>query len=570
MAEIDFLELHKEAYKERSDLNTRREGDYRLATSYKYAMTDKDNEVLKGVIHTTMNRLKVFRSYVLASLGRADERIVVETEDEQFDTAEVEDFLRRAFRSADLKRFKMGEFGIDPFFDEQACMNGEIAARVLFQEMPAKEGQDAYLDTDITPWDVRYIAPIMGADGLSQCGYEIKKTKAVINSEKWAIEKNFTLTEKDATEIDLWTPEENIIYINDEEVYKQPNPYGFVPVCVQAVPIGTMMVAEDSIKYQMESIYFLVRDLINEYNRCLSILQTLNLLAIKPALTEVAQDAHEYDEITAPGSNTPVDTPNAVQIVPYGEARRAMMLALQELNSAIDDGTLSRIMLGHIDVTEMSAVALVQVEQGQGQVYMPRLGTRGLLKRQISEMFIKQIEVLGIGSFDVGVAGHKKTFKSSDLDGEYEINFMYTNKSPETDFARLSMATQYRQSGLMDDLTILTDVMKRDDPEGDLMNIHRQNLRQIVPTLQIYDSAIALIHAIEDGDEEAKAEFDIVEASLGINLDQILSGNVPPAQPQEQPTQAQGGFLPTTTGERSSAQKSADLQASPGETEEGE
>lgn len=564
----DYLELHKEAFKERDGINKRRGSDYKLATSYQYAMTDKDNKVLKGVIHTTMNRLKVFKSYVLASLGRADERIVVETEDDAFDTAGVEDFLRRAFRSADLKRFKVGEFGLDPFFDEQACMNGELAARVLFQEMPASEGKEAYLDTDITPWDTQYIAPIMGADGLSQCGYEIKKTKAVIDAEKWAQETGYTLSEKDATEIDLWVPDENIIYINKEVVYRQPNPYGFVPICIQAVPIGTMMVADDSLKYQMESIYFLVRDLVNEYNRCLSILQTLNLLAIKPALTEVAKEAHEYDELTAPGSTTPEDVPNAVQMVPYGEARRAMMLALQELNSALDDGTLSRIMLGHIDVTEMSAVALVQVEQGQGQVYMPRLGSRGLLKKQISEMFIKQVEILGITSFEVGVTGHKKTFKSSDLDGEYEINFMYTNKSPETDFARLSMATQYKVSGLMDDLTILEDVMKRDDPEGDLRKVHRQGLRQMSPTLQMYDGLMALAKMYEAGDESAAVEIDILEAELGVNIDQILAGNLPQAQSREQPPVTQAGLLPT--GEKSSAKKATDLIASPGEEEEGE
>ena len=184
-------------------------------------------------------------------------------------------------------------------------------------------------------------------------------------------------------------------------------------------------------------------------------------------------------------------------------------------------------------------------------------------------MIIHQIKTLGIASFEIGTPGHKKTFKLSDLEGEYEINFKYTNKSPETDFARLSMATQYKASGLMDDETILTDVMKRDDPEGDLGKMHRQNLRQISPTLRLYDGAKALLKDIEDGDEEAKAEFDILEATLGVDLDQILAGNPPVST--EQPTQVPaGGLLPTTTGERTSAQKATDLQMSPGEEEEGE
>lgn len=563
----DYLKLHKDKKEERQALNDRRESDWRLGTSYKYVMKDLDNKRLKGVIHTTMNRLRVFKAYVLAALGKADERVVVETEDEAFDTAEVEDFIKRGFRSADLKLFKQGRFGLDPFFDEQACMNGEIATRVLFQQLKNEEGE--YLDTDITPWDARYITYEAGSDGLAFGANEQEKTKGAIEAEPWAQEIGFTISGKEALVTDLWNPEENIIYVAEKEVYKQPNPYGFVPICVQKVPIGTMMPGKDSLQYQMESIYFLVRDLIDEYNRCLSILQTLNFLAIKPALTQVTKgEVSEYDELAAPGSTTQADAPNAVQMVPYGEARRSMLLALQEINRAMDDGTLARIMLGDLP-GEMSAVALVQVEQGQGQVYMPRLGSRGLEKRQISEMFIRQIKTLGISSFEVGTPGHKKAFKLSDLEGEYSIDFRYTNKSPETDFARLSMATQYRASGLMDDLTILTDVMKRDDPDDDLGKMHRQDLRQISPTLRLYDGAKALLKDIEDGDEEAKAEFDILEATLGVDLDQILAGK--PPQAEAPPTQAPvGGFLPTTTGERTSAQKAADLKASPGEEEEGE
>ena len=567
MPEIDYLQLHKDKKEDRQALNQRRNSDYELVTSYEYTMKDADDQKIKGVIHTTMNRLKVFRAYVLASLDKADERIVVESDDEAFDTSVVEDIIQRAFRSADLKLFKKGLFGLDPFFDEQSCMTGELASRVIFQEMAGVEGQ-TYLDTDIAPWDARYITYEMGAEGLDWGGYELKKTKGVIASEAWAIEKNFTITAKDAMVIDLWTPEENIVYVEEKQVYTQPNIYGFVPICVQRVPIGTLLVGEGGEEHQMESIFFLVRDLINEYNRCLSILQTLNLLAIKPALTEVTTgEAHEYEDLASPGSSTPVSAPNAVQIVPYGEARRAMALALQEINRALDDGTLSRIMLGDLP-GEMSAVALVQIEKGQGQVYMPRLGARGLEKMQIAQMGIKQIQTLGITSFELGVPGHRKVFNLSDLDGEYEINFTYTNRDPETDFARLSMATQYKVSELMDDLTIMERVMKSDDPKGDLRKVHRQRARQMSPALQMYDTLMAMAEDYENGDESAAVEIEILEAELGVTIDQILSGNLPQAQPQEKIPQE--GFLPTTTGERSSAQKATDLQATPGETEEGE
>ena len=123
-----------------------------------------------------------------------------------------------------------------------------------------------------------------------------------------------------------------------------------------------MLQDEDTLLYQMESIFFLVRGLIDEYNRCLSILQTLNLKAIKVALQQVVTDggeASEYDEVAAMGSNSPVDVAGGIQLVPYGDARRSMILALEELNKALNDGTLSRIMLGELP-GELSAVALVQ------------------------------------------------------------------------------------------------------------------------------------------------------------------------------------------------------------------
>jgi len=237
-----------------------------------------------------------------------------------------------------------------------------------------------------------------------------------------------------------------------------------------------------------------------------------------------------------------------------------MILALQEINKAINDGTLARITLGDLP-GELSAVALIQVEQGQGQVYMPRLGTRGLEKEQIAPMIIKQCEEFT--NVEMGTPGHKRTWKMSDLQGEYKIGYKYTSKSPETDFARVSMAKSY--VNVIDELSILRDVLKRDDPEGDLRNLNRQRLRALVPPLQIADGFIALAQAHEDGDESAAAEIDIVEAYLRVTAEQMLAGNIPPsmAEPTAQPTE-----MPLLAN-KSSAAGAADLIRTP-EEEEGE
>ncbi|KKN33645.1 hypothetical protein LCGC14_0801840 [marine sediment metagenome] len=551
----DYLQLHKDKVLERADLNKRRDSDNELLTSYKYEMTDSKDKKLEDIIHVTMNRLKVFAAYVEAALNKADEKVNVTSEDEKIDTAEIEDYIKAGFASANLRLVTRGDFALDPYFDQQACRRGEAAARVMFQMVEAKEGVEPYLDADITQWDTRYITYETGSDGLAWGAYETTKSKGMIESSKWALESNFTMSGKSAEVIDLWTPEENIIYVAEKEVFKQTNPWGFVNVCVQKVPIGSMLADKDSLQYQCESILFLVRDLINEYNRCVSLLQTLNIKSVKAALQEATKgEAHTFEEINASGSVTPVETPGAIAQIPYGDAKNSMILALQEIKEALDDGTLARIMLGDLP-GEMSAVALIQVEQGQGQVYMPRLGTRGMLKQQIALMFIKQTKDLG--TVNLGTPGHRKDYKMSDMEGEYDIEFVYANKSPETDFARLSLGREYKEADMLDELSILTDVMKRDDPEGDQRKLFRQRLRRISPNLQMLDGLMALAKAVEDGDESATVEIDIIEAELNVSLESVLAGNLP--QSEEQGGQPVNEPLAV----RGSAQKAADLKKTP-------
>jgi len=561
MALDKWLQLHEDIKTERKELNKRRDIDAQLVTSFRYIMQDARFKPIKDIVNVTMNRLKVFKAYVEASLNKADEMVVVESDDEKLDTATIEDVIKASFLSANHRLYKRGGWMIEPFLDQQATMRGEAAALVLFQMQPGAEDKPAFLETNITLWDTRFITYMTSDDGLAQGGYETKKTKAMIESEAWA--KDFTIKGKDAQVVDLWTPDEHRVYVNGDKKFEEENPFGYVPIAVQKVPIGSMLAGPDELQYQCESIFFLVRELINEYNRCVSIMQTHNLKAIKPPMKQKRRDVGEpsdYDDISDMGTNTAMLTDEDISPIDFGDAKRSMVFALQEINKALDDGTLSRITLGDLP-GELSAIALIQIEQGQGQVFMPRLGTRGLLKEQIAKMIIDQIIFTKESTVEIGTPGHKKDYKVRDLEGEYSIEFRYANKSPETDFARLSIARQYKDADMLDERTILTDIMKRDDPEGDLKNLQRQRLRRISPNLRIWDGLMALAEAIEAGDEEAKVELDIMEAELGASLAQVSAGNLPTPEPEPVPSAPAIPLL--TGGSRSSAQKAADVQRTP-------
>ena len=361
-------------------------------------------------------------------------------------------------------------------------------------------------------------------------------TKGAIEAQAWARMKNFVPKDKVNQVVTIWTPTDYLIYIKDQEVYKMPHDYKSPPVAIQAVPIGSMQGGNDSIKYRMESIFFLVREMIEEYNMCISVLQTLNIKAIKQALQQpikAGQEPSDYIDVAASGSITGT-TGGPIDVIPYGDAKNSMILALQEINKALNDGTLARITLGDLP-GELSAVALLQVEQGQGQVFMPRLGNRGLLKEQAARIIIKQAIALG-SSIEIGSDGHKRTYKTSDLDGEYDITYMYANKSPDTEFARVRMAKEYEN--VLQEIDILTDVLKRDDPEGDLRGLNIQRAVKASPTLQKYVFLMALREEEERGNQKAADMANLLEMELNITIEQLEQGVLPQAEGEPLPTGA--------------------------------
>ncbi len=559
---VDFLELHKEKKKELSALNDRRDTDNELVTSFNYVLKDLNDRRIDDVLSVTMNNMHVFKAFVEASLNKADEKVVVESDDANFDTANVEDIIKRYYAQANHRRRRRGDPLIESYVDQQNVIRGASALRILTQEMPAKDGNEAFTDTDITTWDTRFMTHEPAPNDLAWAAYETEKSKGAIEGEAWARSIGYTIAERTATVIDIWTPEENMIYVGDDQVFSQPNPFGFVPVVFQGVPIGSMLADKDSLEFQMESIFFLVRKLINQYNSALSILQTLNLKAIKGATQQVVkpgEEAAEYLEANSMGNNTGVDFPNAISLVPFGDARNSMILALQEINKQMEAGTLSRITLGDLP-GDLSAIALLQIEKGQGQVFLPRLGARGLLKQQGAEMFIRQIQSLGISSIELGTPGHKKTFNVSDLEGEYDIDFRYTNKDPDTEFARIRMSKELEN--ILPELTILTDTMRRDDPEQDFRELKRQRAIQASPTLQKYEALSALAELQDQGDEKAAVELQLLELELNIEIEQLQAGNLPQQGAQPVP---QG----VSEGLRSSNEQASDLVRTAGDTVEG-
>ena len=558
---MDYKKAYDDKKKRLGDLYTRMDDDELLLYLDKYVMKDANKKKVINIINITLNRPAVFAANVISALGSTSEQVIVESEDKKLDTTYIEDFQRAAFRSANARLSLQGRDNLNPFFDEQLCIRGRGAARCLFEEV------DGELIADITPWDTRFVTYEKGIKGLDWGGYETFRARRDIEAEYPLDKYKFAVVSgESATVLDIWHREGNEVWISGRKILEQPHSYGFTPVVVQVVTLGSMLASKDSLKHQGESIFFLIRDVIPELNRLASIMQTLNLKAVKPPAGWGSKDARtpapEYEDAMGMATMTPHEIGGGAKPVDYGDAKRAAMQAYAMLDKALQEGSLSSIDLGTLNF-QLSAVALIEIGEGRDQVFTPRLASKALLNKALAEMFTEQVLQIG-GSVELGTKRHKRQFQVSKLQGEYETTYKYFVKSPKIDIARYSVASAAER--YLDQATILRDVLQVEDPDGIMQKRYYDMAAKISPSV-LKTRVIRALY--ESGGEDAEFEADLMAAEMGMDLKRIMAGEVPKApeaQPQAEP------ILPLLGkgGGRTSARKATELQQTPleGEGEE--
>jgi len=566
MADIDYKKAIEDKKTEMGGLHARMDDDRKLVELAKYVLKDVDDKVLPHVVSITLNDPAVFATNVEAALTNASEQIAVETDDKNLDTAYIEDVVRASFASANSRLIKGGKFPLNPFLDQQMCRRGRGAARCLFR-MDTKTKQ---LITDIANWDSRYVYHKMGLDGLDWAVYESYRTKERIR----ALYPKADIPGEDTDEAmvwDIYDKEKNYIFVDEQKAWEQLHAYGFVPVVLQLVPMGSMMADKDSQAFQGESIFFLIRDLVPELNRLVSIIQSLNMKALDNALLWKSTEGVEatpprHKDLTKPSSVTAADIGGGAEPVSYGELKRSAYLLHSMIETRIQRGSLSNLDLGIMGNQPWSAVALIEIGEGRDQVFLPRLGARGLLKQQLAEMIIDQIIKTGATSVEIGTRGHKRTFDVRKLQGEYEVAFKYFIKSPKIDVARFSMAAA--AGNLIPDKAKRRDILQREDPEEDERQLRWEEAELLVPAIKMRRDIQALLEMAKRGDKDAEAEAKLMADALGMTVEQMLSG-VPSQLPKSEEAQKPQPLVPTFGKGGGSARRTAELQATP-RAEEGE
>lgn len=554
----DYKTLIADKKSELSDLHARMDTDRELTELVAYVLNDTDKKKIPHSVSITLNDPLVFATNVEAALSSAVEQVVVESDDKSVDTAYIEGVVKAAMAQANDYQVNHDSWALNPFFDQQMCRRGRGAARCLFSK---QKDEEDYIP-QITPWDSRYTYYDVGVDGLTWGAYETRRSRDKILAEY----PDAKMTAKSGIVLDIWDPEHNEVQLDGNIIFEQPNPYKFVPICSQIVPIGSMLADQNSAKFQGESIFLMIRDLVPELNRFVSIIQSLNMKALDSALMWKSKVGEigtppDHDELTAPDSVTSADIGGGAEPVPYGELRQSAWLLHTMIETRTQKGSLSNLDLGIMGNQPWSAVALVEIGEGRDQVFAPRLGARGMLNQRLARMLIEQIQLTGESTVMLGARGHKQTYKVSKLDGEYDITFKYFIKSPKVDIARYSIAGA--AGDLLSDKSKRRDILQREDPDEDERLLRWEEAERLSPALKIDRNIRNLVEMADRGDKNASYEAELLSAEMGMTLEQMLSGGAAQIPTPEKGQKPQPLVPLTTQGTQSSNKTAAQLEAKP-------
>ena len=515
-----------------------------------YVMKDADKRTVPGIISMTLNIPATFAAHVQSSLMSATQQIVVSGKEMDDDAVSaVEQLLEALLLAADARLRLIGEPMLRPFITEQLDVRGRAAARVLL-----RKEQDG-LVADIMPVDTRWLTYEMGPQGLEWAAYRTFRPQSAVKREYPGVNVPFGRPEELVAVTDLWDTAANKVYVGGGAgdgwgwgtgtlAREQANPYGHVPFPIQTVPLGSMLKDKDALAHHGESIFFLFRDLIPEFNRLASIMQTLNLGSVKGPLTW-----HSPEGVNAvvpaggdePGVITPASEAGGFKQVPLGDLKAAGRLMHDMLSRMVQAGSLSMTDFGNLSFP-LSAVALVQLGESSGQVFLPRLGATGLLYQQISEMAVSQLLALGMSSVELGRKGHRQSFDVKALKEEYDIEFRYFVKSPTTDVARYSIADV--AGTFFDKETVLRDILQVDSPAAAREAKRYDEAEELSPNVKLYRTARALVKRGET------VEAGIIADQLGITLEELSSGSFEPARAHTNGKQPARNILPPLLGTR--------------------
>ena len=533
---VDYRGLAVKRFAEWGELFERMRVDADLINmiSYTAKLLDADDHEIPHSVHVLLNDIASFAWRVETALNSAVEQIDVTSKNKRFDTAYVENFLKAAFAEADKLLALKRMFPFNPFIDQQTFRRGRVAVFCNFHF------ENKVFIPNLTPWDTRYVVLDNDSKGIVWTGTKFYRPESVVISE-YPVAAGHTTSGIDNEILFIIARNTSEVWVGTGEdqskVKGLDNKLGYVPVVYREVPMGSMLGDKNAIKFQGESGIFLIRDMFIELERIASIIQSINLKAVDQALqiqkpsAESAGNASPgktVDELTAPGTTNETPEGSRYELMPLGQLQASFDRLLQMIESRIQKAVASRFP----DIPQPRTATEIMLDaQEQGNIISPRLGTRGLLKQDLSYMLIRQTIAAAEKAKVQTVNLDGEEWEISKIKGDYKIEFKYHFEDPRMDAARQSLATAQR--GLIPDRDIRINTLQREDWESDERQMRWEEDERLSPLVKLDRNIRGLLEDAKRGEPGAERQAKMLIIQMIPALRQAMEGLMTPNMPEE-------------------------------------
>lgn len=492
----DILKRIEQAESVMYPIHARMDEDAQLAHQSEYKLRDKYGREIPDVISVTTNEAAVFLNAIVAMIQESTWQTRVEGRISDKQCTKVEEFIDHLLRRADDNLLAQGKPQMFPFFANHICARGWVGARVL-----TRKTDDGGLMPEILPVDVRYLLFERGGYGLRWAAIKTERTPEQIMAE-YDIE-----VDSEKTVIDYWDSEQELVFIEKDVVKRNKNPYGFVPFVVQPSSAGFMLWDDTYASAEGESIFALNRNLYEEFNRLVSIDQTLAMQAIMPSYEKQSK---EFTNENTPypnkiGAVFDVMEGENYRLIERPDLNQASQVAHQNIAGGLQRGGINNIDLGNITFPT-SAVWISEQTEIRNKLVAPRISALGVFYERIADMLIREFYNAGaVDSFVVNPSPSVE-FKASDIPDPnlFKITMRLMSNNKKQEIANVTVASQAR--GLVSRETLIREVLAVQDPEMELSRLEAEDAEQLEPALKLFRMACAKVDQADVEENSVKAD----------------------------------------------------------------
>ncbi|MCK9597613.1 MAG: hypothetical protein M0R06_01155 [Sphaerochaeta sp.] len=481
---MDNLKMIQDRENELGNLYARMDKDRDAVRMKSYILTGFDtykNREIPRTVSVTMNEPGVFAHALSSVLQKSVTQVVVEGMTDSRNKR-VEDFINDMLYTVDVQLRKRRIASLKAWVSDQVCIRGPVCAKFTLNS----DGTP-----NCVPVDTRDYSFV---DGEWACN-KTSRNRADLHKEKWF--NDSMIPGGDSTKVvvrDFCAPDVNEIYIDNNKVFEEKNPYGVITFVQQCPAAGFYMFDDDWEQYWAESIFFLVRSLYSEWNRLMSIQQTKALEWVKPPYAHQVKDLsgqpQPYPHVI--GTNTPYPEGEEPHLLETKDETRAFQGASQGMANAIHKGSANITDLADVSGIRNASWITEQTEI-RNQLLMPRSDCLALWYADVANLLIKEYVAHDfIEPVKLGQARQARSYTVSDLGDpdEYQISFRYMPDNARQRLANYTVGISLR--GTLSEDTIIRDIYQCDDPDGEIDKLRAEEARKANPIIFYYDLSARL------------------------------------------------------------------------------